>query len=211
MRAAALLILCGATAACISAEVVLHVVTPANVTGSTAKVNTRLQANGTKALTLSIELKSQSGTAVVVQELIFAADGRPIRMTRRTSLGTGKLVEFIRADIGASTIKVTVERDGKPVVNSMPLPAGEIKNKAEFWIIRDKPTAGQKHTYQKFDLTSLTFSESTVVYKGRESLKIGGKTVQAHVIVEGTATTWLDDKGDPLKIEGRNSTMERRL
>lgn len=211
MRSGALLALCAVFSASPAAEVVLNVVSPANMAGSTAKVNTRIQSNGTKALTLSLSLKSANGTAVVVQELIFAADGRPIRMSRRTSLGTGKLVEFIRADIGASTIKVTVERDGKPVVNTVPLPKGELKNISEFWILRDKPTVGQKHTYQKFDLTSLTFAPATVVYKGLQNVKVGGKTIKAHQIVEGTATTWLDDKGDPVKIEGRNSTMERRL
>jgi hypothetical protein len=211
VRTGALIALCAAFSASQAGEVVLNVVSPANMAGSTAKVNTRIQSNGTKALTLSLSLKSANGTAVVVQELIFAADGRPIRMSRRTSLGTGKLVEFIRADIGASTIKVTVERDGKPVVNTVPLPKGELKNVSEFWILRDKPTVGQKHTYQKFDLTSLTFAPATVVYKGLQSVKVGGKTIKAHQIVEGTATTWLDDKGDPVKIEGRNSTMERRL
>lgn len=194
---------------CLAAEVSLKVVSPANVAGSTAKVTTRIQSNGTKALTLSLSLKSENGTAVVVQELIFAADGRPIRMTRRTSLGSGKLVESIRADIGASTLKVTVERDGKPLVSTQQLPKGELKNVSEFWVIRDKPKVGQKHTYQKFDLTSLTFSSATVEYKGLQNVKVGGKTIKAHQIVEGTATTWLDEKGDPVKIEGRNSVMER--
>ncbi len=209
MRAALVCGLAMAASFAMAGEVQLKVVSPANVAGSTAKVNTRIQTNGTKVLTLSLSLKSQNGTAVVVQELVFAADGRPIRMTRRTSLGSGKLVESIRADIGASTIKVTVERDGKPVVNTMPLPKGELKNISEFWVIRDKPTAGQKHTYQKFDLTSLTFSSAVVEYKGLQNVKVGGKTIKAHQIVEGTATTWLDEKGDPVKIEGRNSVMEK--
>lgn len=207
VAAAALL----AASASLAGEVTLVVTSPANVKGSSAKATTAVQANGSKVLTLSLSLKSPNGALTILQESVYAPDGRPLRHTRRTSLASGKLVEFIRADIGGSELKVTVERDGKPVTSKSKLPSGELKALSEFWIVRDKPPAGSKHTFLRFDLTTLSFSKTTSVYKGFQPVTLGGRTVKAHVIVEGDATTWLDEKGDPLKIVGKASSMERKL
>lgn len=192
-------------------EVTLIVTAPANVMGSVSKASTTVQANGSKVLTLSMTLKSPNGALTILQESVYAPDGRPLRHTRRTSLASGKLVEFIRADIGGTELKVTVERDGKPVTNKSKLPAGELKALSEFWIIRDKPPVGSKHTFLRFDLTTLSFSKTTAVYKGLQPVTLAGKAMKAHVIIEGDATTWLDEKGDPLKITGKTSSMERKL
>jgi hypothetical protein len=205
-----------AAAACLiistglAGEATLQVTSPENLKGSAAKVTSVIQANGSKVLTLAMTLKSANGAITVLQESVYAPDGRPLRHTRRTSLSSGKLVEFIRADIGSSELKVTVERDGKPVVNKMKLPTGELKAVSEFWIIRDKPTAGAKHTFLRFDLTTLSFSKTTAVYKGLLPLTLSGKQTKAHVIVEGDATTWLDERGDPMKVSGKSSSMERK-
>lgn len=200
-----------AASAAHAGEVTLIVTSPANVKGSASKATTTLQANGSKILALAMTLKSPNGALTILQESVYAPDGRPLRLTRRTSLATGKLVEFIRADIGGSELKVTVERDGKPVTNKSKLPAGDLKALSEFWIIRDKPPVGAKHTFLRFDLTTLSFSKTTAVYKGLQPLTLGGRAIKAHVIVEGDATTWLDEKGDPLKITGKASSMERKL
>ncbi len=201
---------CLAFSAAQAGEVTLVVTAPANVKGSLAKAKTTLQANGSKILTLTMSLKSSNGNLTVLQESVYAPDGRPLRHTRRTSLASGKLVEFIRADIGGAELKVTVERDGKPVTTKSKLPAGELKALSEFWVLRDKPPTGSKHTFLRFDLTTLSFSMTTAVYKGLQPITLGGKALKAHVIVEGDATTWLDDKGDPWKIAGKASAMERK-
>lgn len=210
MRPLSVMAACLLSTVSLAGEAILQVTSPANLRGSEAKVTTVIQANGTKLLTLAMTLKSANGAITVLQESVYAPDGRPLRHTRRTSLASGKLVEFIRADIGSSELKVTVERDGKPVVNKMKLPSGELKAVSEFWIVRDKPEAGAKHTFLRFDLTTLSFSKTTALYKGLLPLTLGGRQVKAHVIIEGDATTWLDEKGDPIKVSGKSSSMERK-
>lgn len=210
MKGLAFGLACFCAAASFGGESTLQVTSPENLKGSLAKVTTTIQANGSKLLTLAMTLKSANGTITVLQESVYAPDGRPLRHTRRTSLASGKLVEFIRADIGSTELKVTVERDGKPVVNKTKLPSGELKAISEFWIIRDKPPAGSKHTFLRFDLTTLSFSKTTALYKGLLPVTVAGKAMKAHVIVEGDATTWLDEKGDPVKVSGKSSSMEKK-
>ena len=85
-------------------------------------------------------------------------------------------------------------------------------NQAEFWLLRDKPAVGQQVKTYVFNIDGQSWDLVTVTYQGIKQVKIGGKTVAAHVVEttgERPSTAYLDDKGLPWRIDAGATTMTR--
>lgn len=209
MKAAILVTLVCAGAFAAAGEVDMKVTGPGGLTG-TAKVINRLQADGSKYVQLSMSLKSSSGQAVtVLQESTYESTGRPIRKIQVTTLAGGGSRQRLVAAFEAQHVQVTGEAGDKKIDDRHDIPAGKnIRAASEYWFIRDKPKPGDTTTYHRFDMAG-AWVETKCVYHGLRTIKVSGREVKGHLVTFGDARAYVDDNGDPLRLEQNGVVMER--
>lgn len=192
-------------------EVSMTVTGVGGMSGS-AKVTNKILEDGSKYVNLSMELKSPSGgTVSVMQESAYDKTGKPVRKIQVTSLGANSTKQSVVVTFNEAGANVKVDAGERSVRDLLPWPEGKlVAAKTEFWFIRDQPAPGGTATYHRFDIGTMQWVETKSVYRGRREVKAGGKTVLAHLVEYGDAKAYLDDKGDPIRVETGSTVMERQ-
>jgi len=163
-----------------------------------ATVQKRLLENGSKYVRLDLSLARSGAKSVnIVQESTYSSDGTPVSQSQIVKpTGTSTTAVF-----GKKEVVLTTNGQEKHLA----YPSGSIRAASEFWVVRDHPKAGTKVVFQRLDLTSGKWVSTTCEYVGTRM--IGGK--KAHYLLLGEAKAYLDDKGDPIRIESGQTVMSR--
>ncbi len=193
-----------------AAEVKMSVIGPNGINGS-ATVDNRVLEDGSKYVRLSMELRTGNGPAVnVLQESTYDAKGFPVRKLQVTSTKGTKLKQSLAAVFTAEGAEVTVDSGDKHNTSEEPYPPGaSVRAGNEFWFVRDKVKPGGVLTYKRFDLMLCKWVETKVTYLGRRTISVAGQARQAHLVTVGTVKTWVDEVGDPLRMEMGQTVLER--
>jgi hypothetical protein len=209
MKIFALAALTATATLALAGEVTLKIGGTAGLKG-TAKLTNKLQEDGSKYVRMEMELRSADGQiATVLQESVYDKTGMPVRMIQNTE-SKGAKTQKIVASFSLGSVHIRVTDDGKSRDESLTIPAGiSITAKYEFWFVRDKPAPGGKTAYHRFDLQTTKWERVEVVYHGTRTITVDGKTVKAHLIELGDTRAYVDDAGDPYRIEMPGILLER--
>lgn len=196
------------TLAC-AGEVNLKISGSAGLKGS-AKLTNKLQEDGSKYVRMEMELRSTDGQiANVMQESVYDKNGMPVRMIQNTE-SKGAKTQKIVANFSLGSVRVRVTDGGKSREESLSIPAGtNPMAKYEFWFVRDKVLPGGKTSYYRFDLQTTKWERVEVVFHGVRQITVEGKTVNANLIELGETKAYVDDAGDPWRIEMPGIVLER--
>jgi hypothetical protein len=181
---------------------------PDGLKGQATLIN-RIQADGSKYVRLSMNLRYGNGeTAEVLQESSYDQTGKPTRKLQAVkSSGARRSIVVTFTDGGA---KVVEDQGAGPKVSLVSPPDGaDTRAVTEFWFVRDKPKVGQTATYYAFRPNQKDWVEIKARYDGMKEIVVAGKRVKAHNIVMGEVRSWVDDQGGPLRIEVAGVTLER--
>lgn len=134
----------------------------------------------------------------------FDKNGRPIRLKYiKTGYNYKKVVTLV---YGARDVAATVNDNGNVSQQSLPIPSGlTLENKAIFWFVTKSPKVGDSWTCRELDFRSLTWTTHKATYERDESMKINGKSIKTHVLVESlpeirfTYTGWYGANGKVIK------------
>ncbi|MES1227992.1 MAG: hypothetical protein ABUL72_04925, partial [Armatimonadota bacterium] len=174
-------------------------------------VQTRILADGGKFVRLEMTLKQPDGKIVtIIQESSYRKDGRPLKKSQTTTVKGSAVDQVITVDFDEGGAAFTA-KVGKQVLESkVPYPAGApIMAAPEFWVIRDIPRTGLVVTYSRFDLAEHEWTETKCTYIGKRKIKVGKKTYNTHFMQMGDVATYLDDDGNPVRLESGSTVMER--
>lgn len=164
----------------------------------TAVVQKRLLDDGSKYVRLDLSMSRAGGTAVkVAQESTYRSDGTPVALSQTIEPKGSK----ITAVFGPSEVVLTTDGREKHIA----YPEGTVKATPEFWVIRDHPKKGTRLTYQRLDLVSGRWEATPCEYQG--TVRLNGRVV--HVMKLGDSKAFLDDLGDPVRIEAGPTVMSR--
>ena len=196
-------------AASYAGEVSMRISGSAGLTGS-AKVVNKLQEDGSKYVRMEMELRSTDGQIVnVLQESVYDKAGMPVRMIQNTTAAGSKEQKIVAMFSGGS-VRLRVTLGEKTEEETIQIPAGtNPMAKFEFWFIRDKVTAGGKTAYSRFDLQTNKWERVEATYHGTREIKINGKPVKANLVEVAGAKAYVDDQGDPLRVEMQGIVLER--
>lgn len=209
MRRTLIFLLMSSCALAHAGEVKLRISGSSGLTGTAHLVN-KLQSDGTKYVLMEMELHSTDGQIVnVTQESVYDRSGMPVRMIQNTDTKGGKSQKIV-ATFEAGSVRVRVTDDGKVHEDTMVVPPGTTPMaKYEFWFLRDKIAPGGKTAYSRFDLQTLKWERVEAFFGGTRDLKVGTKTVKANYVTIGSARAWVDDQGDPWRVEMEGIVLER--
>ncbi len=204
-------LLLGWAGVALAGEAVLEVVTQ-SMKGKATMVN-KLLPDGSKYVRLGLILKNEKGESVsVLQESTYDKRGRPVRHLQVTNLQSNNTRQSVVVTFDKEGAKVKIDNAGKIANEAVPYPEGKrIEATPEFWLIRDKVSPGGASTYWRFDLNQLKWVETTTTYRGKRTITIGGKPIEAHLVTFGESRAYLDDSGDPWKIESAGGSMTREV
>ncbi|MCB0825498.1 MAG: hypothetical protein KDC26_04870 [Armatimonadetes bacterium] len=186
-------------------------VTSDNLNGK-ATVENKILEDGSKYVRVSMMLEDAGGRSVnIQQESVYAKDGTPKRKLQVTNLAGGAAKQSVVVTFDSGGANVTVEAGGKTVKNYVSRPTGKrIEALPEFWIMRDQPKAGDVYNYYRFDLGMQNWVENKSTYHGTREIMVGGKKVKAHLVTNDSARAYMDDKGEPLRIEQNSVVLEKK-
>lgn len=187
-------------------------VTAGELRGKATLVN-RVLPDGTKYVRLGMILTDANQRNVsVLQESTYDQRGRPVRHLQVTNLAGNAARQSITVTFDGGRATVRIDQGGQRTETTSDAPAGvRIEALPEFWFVRDKPKAGDVSTYWRFDLGRQEWVETRAVYHGRRSIQVGGKEISAHLVTFGESRAYVDDEGDPWRIESPGAVMVRRL
>ncbi|MBX3111825.1 MAG: hypothetical protein KF857_07435 [Fimbriimonadaceae bacterium] len=175
-----------------------------------AVVRQSITDKGHKSLRLEMTLRDKDGKVrVVVQESDYDKQARPVSMTQKTSIPGGNALQTLTVRFSETKATVVVEEAGHRNETTVPAPSKPWRATPEFWFVRDKVEPGGETTYWRFDLASQKWVETKCVYVGRRKVRAGGKEYDAHCVLMGGVKSYLDDKGDPVRLESGRLVMER--
>jgi len=191
-------------------QVDLSVKGPEGMTGS-ARITNQVSEDGSKYVQLSMTMRQKIGQDVsVLQESSYDAKGNPVRKLQVITFPGGGGKQTFSATFDDKGANVSVEGGGKTVTDTVPYPAGKsVRAVSEFWFVRDKPAPGAVSPYLRVYISSRKWTETKATYHGKRQLKVGAKTLDCHLITVGDAKAYMDDKGDPIRMEQRGTIMER--
>jgi hypothetical protein len=182
---------------------------PDGLKGTASLVN-QVQDDGSKYVRLSMSLVYGNGDkAEVLQESSYDKVGRPVRKLQTVhAAGTRRSVVVTFNEAGA---KVVEDQGSGPKTSLVSPPDGaDTKVVTEFWFVRDKPKVGQTATYYAFRPNQKDWVEIKARYEGTKEIVAAGKRVTANLLVMGEIKAWVDDRGDPYRLEVAGVTLERR-
>jgi hypothetical protein len=209
MKRLFVLALAFASALCSAGEVELKITGTSGLRG-TAKLVNKIQEDGSKYVRMEMEMRSTTGQIVnVLQESVYDKRGKPVRMIQNTSTVGGSTQKIV-ATFELASVKVKATEGSRTSDETLSMPAGTNPHaKYEFWFIRDKIAAGGSTTYSRFDLQTLKWERVEAVYRGTKQITVAGKSVKAHLVEIGGAKAYVDDAGDPWRVEMDGVVLER--
>jgi hypothetical protein len=90
---------------------------------------------------------------------------------------------------------------------------GPVRDISVIWSTGKVPTVGTSTTYYQLDPMAATFEKTTATYQGVRNVKVGSRTVSAHVITTSGADAtkyYFTSKGDLVKLESKQFTLVQR-
>ena len=186
-------------------------VSAGSLKGRATLVNTVLE-DGSKYVRLALVLTDEKGNSVnVLQESTYDKTGRPVRKLQTTTKPGGGSRQSLVVTFDANGANVKIDQGGKAVTDQIAWPSGrKVEATSEFWFCRDQPKPGDVSTYWRYDLGELEFVETKCQYHGKRTIKVGGKDVSAHMVTLGDVTAYVDEVGDPYKIESPGVSMVKK-
>lgn len=181
----------------------------AGASKGTATLLTRMLADGAKYVRVDLRLVQPSGKKVsIIQESTYSTDGRPRHKSQTTTL-PGGADQVMTVSFEPTFVRYSVRSGTDTVESKIAYPAGTYLATPEFWVVRDKPKLNKSVTYFRFDLAEHAWVSTRCVYKGKETVKVGKVSRTAHKVEMGEVTSWLDDYGDPVRVETKGTLMQR--
>lgn len=176
-----------------------------------ATLTNLIDREGQKVVRLGMKLSDFNGSTVsILQESVYAPTGTPVRMLQTVNVGASETRTVVTATFTSTGVETVSEAGGKTTKKAIALPEGKATVGSEFWFCRDKPLAGDKSSYWRFDLGKLEWVQSVVQYHGPRQITVNGKSITAHCITTDGTKSYVDDKGDPYLIESPGLTMTRK-
>lgn len=141
---------------------------------------------------------------------------------------TSTVVEQFQGKATAPSVRIVFSFDAKGNASAttyaggrtlgtkqMPFPRrGSRKDVSEFWFIRQRPSPGTWSEYYVLDVHTGKWELNKTTYVGKKPVVIGGKSVMANKLTQtrasGQLTIWLDDRGNPLRIDTSQVRLEKR-
>lgn len=176
-----------------------------------ATVSHKLMPDGSKLVTLRMELTGANGATVRVRsETSYKSSGEPLRAFQETQVDKPVSRSSVTATFDAKGANVIVDEGGKRSVKSVDLvstaPRAAV---SEFWFLRQSPKPGERVQYYFFSATRLAWELQEMHYVGKTTFKLGNQTVPAHRVRTKQGEMILDEKGLPLRVEAESVTMIR--
>jgi hypothetical protein len=199
--------LCSVLVTGVLGQVKMKVISPASFSGTMVMTAT-LAKDGTLTQKADVNLMQDGVTMTLKQTAVFAKDGRPVSKSLETKVGEGP-IQKIGVTFGKTKALLVVVNDGVTRKGERLIPEESILATPDFWLIRDKPKAGTKITYHRFDMARQDWSKTVAVYHGLVKVEIGGKQSNAHYTQIGDTKAYSDKNGDPLRLEQQGLVFER--
>lgn len=195
-----------------SAQVQLTIRANGAVMGD-ASTSQRLLPDGQKRVEMRMTLKSGAQEVTIRTQNLYAADGSPVRkVTERIGPGDARVTTVATFDEEGARVVINDRSNRKTRQVTLAKTANR-KRTSEFWWIRDVPKPGDTVTAYDFNMDTLEWELTDTTYVGIELVKVGGKSISAHRVVLNRAgkkaTTFLDDQGQPIRIQMEGLSMER--
>lgn len=178
-------------------------------TAGTASGLQKVTADGGKFVTLNMTLKGNL-TAEVRTESTYDAKGAAIRRFMETSIPQMKYRQTKVVTFDSAGAHLVQDENGTRSSKLYALDSKQNRdNSSEFWFFRDKPKPGTSVKYFDFNLSSLSWDLKESTYLGDTDLKIGKESFRVHKVKSTEGTSYLDDKGAPVKIVTQHEVLER--
>lgn len=175
-----------------------------------ATITQKLTADGNKVVSLAMELVGGERTVKVRTESTYKPDGSPIRKLQETSIVGQRYRRLVIATFSADTASVVEDVNGKRSTRAVPLPAGgTMANESEFWFLTKTPAVGAKVKTYSFDTEKFEWELVEIDYVGQQEIKVGGKTVKAHLTKTSKGSAYFDQSGLPVRLELANGRFDR--
>ncbi len=178
-----------------------------------ATMSQKINSDGSKSVDLRMELDSNGQKLTIRSQNTYDAIGNPTRKFMDSNVPGGKLQRQVIATFDKAGANVVINDGGKrstrqvPLVETAPRP-----NASEFWFVKQTPKVGEEAKCYVFNMDSLEWQIQTTIYRGRQNIKSGDKTLSAHYI-ETTGSrpvkAFLDDDGLPYLIEAQSLQFRR--
>jgi len=150
----------------------------------------------------------------IVMTAIFDRSGAT--RSRTAEIHQGGKTYVLKATFKGTEAKVAITAEGKnesrTIASTSKASAADVTN---WWFTTGaKPKVGTKAKYQIFNIIRGVWQDVDAQYIGDKPVKVGGRTVVAHLVTEngadGLSKMYLDDKGLPLVIEQPKFRFVRR-
>ncbi len=174
----------------------------------------RLTADGGRIVELRLSVHTDTKVVNIHTTSIFDAKGEPVRKVQELSSSDHEM-RVVIASFDASGVTVVVNNG--ETRETKHIPALKDVTRAEvtgFWWLRDHPKPGDKVVHQAFNMDSLAWDMTETTFVGDAQITVAGKPWTAHKVksVVGARETisYLDETGQPLRIEAGPALMERK-
>jgi hypothetical protein len=207
LLAAAIVVTLGSAAW--AGRVVMAVSGSAGWEGS-AEVLTKRLDDGGKYVRLTLNLRHANGAkSDVVQESTYDASGEPVRFLQ-TSVAPGVPRSSTVVVFDALGAEVTTQRGEDRKTERVSKPDGvRTAARSELWFLATKPVPGAEVGFSRFVMAERAWKPETARYHGLREIVVGGKAVKAHLVTVGEAKAFVDDAGDPWRLETGGVVLER--
>ncbi len=166
-----------------------------------------LTENGSKTMESRMSVTMFGKDMTITQTTTINALGVPTRRVQEIKVKSPRATMLTIAEFFENGARVVVDKNGSRTPTNVELPKGyTITDPSEFWFFRDRPSVGQKVESYSLNLESQKWEKVEIVYEGRQTVKIDGKSYPGHKIVSTKAgaksTMIVDDKGRPIQMDG---------
>jgi|GEM_PF-3835396 len=168
---------------------------------------------GSQTNVTTIHTTQKGITTTLVMTAVFDAKGKTV--SRRLQAKAGPQSVDVQVTFSKGAAQVSILENGKKSNRTFPQPSQmTTEDASSWWFITTKPKVNVTVKSQNFDIATLKWGEIESTYKGRKSVKIGNKTINANLIAQvrsgRSSTIYADDQGMPLVIEQATTRFVRR-
>jgi hypothetical protein len=209
-----LFVFAAAIAVSTSALAQLDVVDPNGKKVGTA-THTLSIAGGKITNKLVLKMNQQGANVTMTMNFVHTSVGDPVTFSLNMSMAGqgGNMTADGKATFAGQKATIVMNAMGQKQNKTATAP-GTVRDPSAVWVSGKVPAVGTKATYYQLDPMAGTFSKATATYHGLRDLKVGGKTVKAHVIVQAegnnTSKVYFTSKGELLKLESSQFTLVKR-
>jgi hypothetical protein len=173
----------------------------------------KVGADGSKSVVVQLEIETAKQKFSMRTQNTYDAKGNPTRKFLDANIPGGALQRQVVATFDNRGANIVQIDGGKRTTRQIPLVESAPRaNSSEFWLVREKPKVGDAVRCYVFNMDQLAWHLQTVTYRGVKTVKVGGKSVSAHLVEtagDSQSKAYLDDAGVPWLIETAKSVIRR--